>query len=82
MVWVYGGSFHGGSGDIDGTQLARKGAVVVSMNYRVSTFGFLAHPQLSMESSEKISGNYGLLDIVQSLQWVKDNIAAFGGWDC
>jgi carboxylesterase type B len=79
MVWVYGGSFHGGSGDIDGTPVAAHGAVVVSMNYRVSTLGFMAHPELSAESPEKVSGNYGILDIAQALKWVNANIAAFGG---
>lgn len=79
MVWVYGGSFHGGSGNIDGTALARKGVVVVSMNYRVSTMGFMAHPELSAESPDKVSGNYGILDVAQSLQWVQSNIARLGG---
>lgn len=79
LVWVYGGSFHGGSGDIDGAPMAQQGVVVVSMNYRVSTFGFLAHPQLSAESPDKVSGNYGLLDITQSLKWVKANIDRLGG---
>jgi para-nitrobenzyl esterase len=79
MVWVYGGSFHQGSGNIDGSFLANRGVVVVSMNYRVSTLGFLAHPQLSAESPEKVSGNYGILDIAQSMKWVKENIDRFGG---
>lgn len=79
VVWVFGGSFHGGSGDIDGVPTAQRGVVVVSMNYRVSTFGFMAHPGLSAESPDKVSGNYGLLDIMQSLKWVKANIASLGG---
>jgi carboxylesterase type B len=79
MVWVYGGSFHGGSGDIDATPVAAHGAVVVSMNYRVSTLGFMAHPELSAESPDKVSGNYGILDIAQALKWVNANIASFGG---
>lgn len=79
MVWVFGGSFDSGSGNIDGTELARKGAVIVSMNYRVGTFGFLAHPQLSAESADKVSGNYGLLDVHKSLEWVQQNIQNFGG---
>lgn len=79
MVWVYGGSFHGGSGNIDGSALARKGVVVVSMNYRVSTLGFMAHPELSAESPAKVSGNYGILDVAQSLRWIQGNIARFGG---
>ena len=79
MVWVYGGSFTGGNGNIDGTPVAKAGAVVVSMNYRVSTLGFMAHPQLSAESADKVSGNYGIQDIAQSLKWVKANIERFGG---
>lgn len=79
MVWVYGGSFVSGNGNIDGTPVAQRGAVVVSMNYRVSTMGFMAHPQLSAESPDKVSGNYGILDVAQSLKWVKANIDRFGG---
>lgn len=79
IVWVFGGSFHSGSGDIDGAPLASKGAIVVSMNYRVSTMGFLAHPGLSAESLSGVSGNYGLMDVTESLRWVKNNIHAFGG---
>jgi para-nitrobenzyl esterase len=79
MVWVYGGSFTGGNGNIDGTVVSQHGAVVVSMNYRVSTMGFMAHPDLSAESKDKVSGNYGILDIAQSLKWVKANIDRFGG---
>lgn len=79
LVWVYGGSFVSGSGDFDADVLARGGAVIVSMNYRVSTMGFMAHPGLSAESPDKTSGNYGLLDITQALKWVRTNIGAFGG---
>ncbi len=79
LVWLFGGSFHQGNGNVNGTQLARNGAVVVSMNYRVSTLGFMAHPQRSAESPDEVSGNYGILDIAQSLQWVKANIDRFGG---
>jgi para-nitrobenzyl esterase len=79
MVWVYGGSFVQGNGNVDGSNVARHGAVVVSMNYRVSTLGFLAHPQLSAESPDKVSGNYGILDIAQALKWVQANIDRFGG---
>jgi carboxylesterase type B len=79
MVWTFGGSFTNGSGDIDGSALARKGVIVVSFNYRVGTFGFLAHPQLSAESPHRTSGNYGLLDAVAALHWVHDNIREFGG---
>jgi para-nitrobenzyl esterase len=82
MVWVYGGGFVTGSGSEprqDGQWLARKGVVVVSFNYRVGVFGFLSHPELTKESSDQASGNYGLLDQVAALRWVRDNIAAFGG---
>ncbi|VTU17457.1 Fumonisin B1 esterase [Variovorax sp. SRS16] len=82
MVWVHGGGFVGGSGAdarCEGTQMAREGVVVVSFNYRSGMFGFLAHPALSRESGQGVSGNYGLLDQLQALAWVRDNIAAFGG---
>lgn len=79
LVWTFGGSFTSGSGNIDGRALARRGVVVVSFNYRVGTFGFLAHPQLSGESPDHVSGNYGLLDAIQALRWIRDNIAPFGG---
>jgi len=81
-VWIYGGGFIGGTGaspEFDGESLARKGVVVVTFNYRVGVLGFLATPELSRESGHKASGNYGLLDDVAALQWVKRNIAAFGG---
>jgi len=79
MVWTFGGSFTAGSGNIDGIALARKGVIVVSFNYRVGTFGFLAHPQLTAESPQHASGNYGLLDAIAALRWVRDNIDRFGG---
>jgi para-nitrobenzyl esterase len=82
FVWVHGGAFLGGSGAVpiyDGKALAARGAVVVTINYRVGVFGFLAHPGLTAENPEHTSGNYGLLDQVAALQWVRDNIAAFGG---
>lgn len=82
MVFVYGGAFIGGSSAYplyDGAKLAREGVVVVGFNYRVGIFGFLAHPQLSAESPQHASGNYGLLDQIAALHWVKANIAAFGG---
>ncbi|HZF28471.1 MAG TPA: carboxylesterase family protein [Gammaproteobacteria bacterium] len=81
MVWIYGGGFAAGttaSATYDGTRLAQKGVVLVSVAYRVGAFGFLAHPELSKESG-KGSGNYGLQDMIAGLQWVQDNIAAFGG---
>ena len=79
MVWVFGGSFHSGSGNLAPEALASRGAVVVSFNYRVSTFGFIGHPQLSAESAAGVSGNYGLMDVMAALRWIRDNIDAFGG---
>jgi para-nitrobenzyl esterase len=82
MVWIYGGGFQQGSAanpTFDGSRLAARGVVVVSVNYRVGIFGFMAHPELSAESPQHASGNYGLLDLVAGLQWVKRNAAAFGG---
>jgi para-nitrobenzyl esterase len=82
MVFLYGGGFIGGSAAYplyDGAKLAANGVVVVGLNYRIGIFGFLAHPALSAESATKSSGNYGLLDQIAALKWVKANIAAFGG---
>lgn len=82
LVWIYGGGFAGGhtSGPGEnGEHLARKGVVVVSINYRVGPLGFLAHPELSAESPHNVSGNYGLLDQIAGLQWIQKNIMAFGG---
>ena len=82
MVFFYGGAFTDGGGApplYDGTALAERGAVVVTMNYRLGPFGFLAHPALTAESPHQSSGNYGILDMVASLEWVRDNIEAFGG---
>lgn len=82
LVWIHGGGFGGGSGSIpiySGDRLAAKGAVVVTVNYRVGAFGFLAHPELTAESPNRTSGNYGLLDMVAALEWVQGNIARFGG---
>ncbi len=82
MVWIHGGGFTGGATSFDlynGANLAKKGVVFVSVAYRVGSFGFLAHPALSAESSHHVSGNYGLLDQIAGLEWVKNNIAAFGG---
>ncbi|HUL80584.1 MAG TPA: carboxylesterase family protein [Gammaproteobacteria bacterium] len=81
MVWIYGGGFAAGatsSSTYEGTRLAEKGVVVVSVAYRIGPFGFLAHPELSKESG-KGSGNYGLQDMIAGLEWVKANIAALGG---
>lgn len=82
MVYIYGGGFSGGyTSDpwISGEKLAKKGVILVSIAYRVNQFGFLAHPELSAENANGVSGNYGLLDQIAALQWVKNNIAAFGG---
>lgn len=82
MVFFYGGAFTDGGGApplYDGTALAERGAVVVTMNYRLGPFGFLAHPALTAESDYSSSGNYGILDMVASLEWVQNNIEAFGG---
>jgi para-nitrobenzyl esterase len=81
MVWIFGGGLQAGSASEprqDGGDLTRKGVVVVSMNYRLGVFGFMAHPDLSRESGHG-SGNYGLLDQIAALKWVRRNIAAFGG---
>lgn len=82
MVWIYGGGFFaGGTSEQrqDGARLAARGVVVVSMNYRLGVFGFFAHPELIAESPQHAAGNYGLMDQLAALQWVQDNIAAFGG---
>ena len=82
MVWIHGGGFQAGAGAEprhDGEAFARKGVVLVTINYRLGVFGFMAHPELTRESGRNASGNYGLLDQVEALRWVKDNIAAFGG---
>ncbi len=82
MLWIYGGGFvNGGSSPAvyDGTQFARDGIVLVSFNYRLGNFGFFAHPALSAEQPEGPLGNYGLMDQVAALNWVKRNIASFGG---
>ena len=82
MVWIYGGGFaSGGTSERrqDGQFLAHRGVVVVSMNYRLGIFGFFAHPELTAESAHHASGNYGLMDETAAIEWVKRNIAAFGG---
>ncbi|HUV13836.1 MAG TPA: carboxylesterase family protein, partial [Acidobacteriota bacterium] len=82
MVWIHGGGLTSGSASqplYDGTKMARKGVVVVTINYRVGPFGFLAHPELSRESEHGSSGNYGVLDQVAALKWVQQNIVEFGG---
>lgn len=79
MVWLHGGSYTYGSGGEDATALAADGTVVVTLNYRLGLLGFLAHPELTEESPHHASGNYGLLDQIAALRWVRRNIAAFGG---
>ncbi len=82
LVYVHGGGFTEGSGSVaayDGEGLAKKGLVMVTVNYRLGVFGFFSHPELTRESGHNASGNQGLLDIVAALEWIHDNIAAFGG---
>jgi para-nitrobenzyl esterase len=82
FVWIYGGGFSSGSAACavyDGEEMAKKGVIFVSFNYRVGVLGFLAHPALTSESANKVSGNYGLLDQIAALTWIKKNIEAFGG---
>ncbi len=86
MLWVHGGSHTSGFGHariFDGTALARRDVIIVTINYRLGALGFLAHPALSAEKSaenpQHSSGNYGLLDVVQALRWVQENISALGG---
>lgn len=82
MVWIYGGGYNVGSGsqpEYDGEALAKKGAVVVTINYRLGVFGFFSHPELTRESDRRGAANFGLLDSIAALQWVQKNIAAFGG---
>jgi para-nitrobenzyl esterase len=82
LVWIYGGGFSFGSTSEpvhNGEHLARKGVVLVSIAYRVNQLGFLAHPELSSENPNGVSGNYGLLDMIAGLKWIQNNISAFGG---
>lgn len=82
MVWIHGGALTRGSGSnpiYDGEALAKKGVIVVTINYRLGVFGFFAHPELTRESDRNSSGNYGILDQIAALEWVQRNIAAFGG---
>ena len=82
MVWIHGGSFNTGAGSQDmynGKNLAGQNVVVVTINYRLGPLGFLSHPLLSKESAHGVSGNYGLLDQIAALKWVRNNIKAFGG---
>ncbi|OFW55703.1 MAG: hypothetical protein A2W01_10275 [Candidatus Solincola sediminis] len=88
MVWIHGGAFLSGSASVemqpgvrlyDGSRLAGRGVIVVTINYRLGPFGFMAHPLLSRESPLHVSGNYGLLDQITALRWIADNIRFFGG---
>jgi para-nitrobenzyl esterase len=82
MVWIYGGGFVGGSSsspNTSGVGFARQGVILVAMNYRVGRFGFFAHPALSREGPDETKGNYAYMDQIAALQWVKRNIAGFGG---
>ncbi len=82
LVWIHGGGFSAGANMeplFDGDVLAKKGVVLVNITYRLGILGFLAHPELSKETSNHVSGNYGLLDQIAALKWIKKNIAAFGG---
>ncbi|MBN1464668.1 carboxylesterase family protein [candidate division KSB1 bacterium] len=82
LVYIHGGALTEGSGSIavyDGEALAKKGIIVITINYRLGALGFLAHPELTAETPHHFSGNYGFLDQVAALQWIKDNIAVFGG---
>jgi len=82
MVWIHGGTLIWGTAHsrmYDGREFAKRGIVLVSINYRLGPLGYLAHPELSKESADNISGNYGLLDQIAALRWVRQNIASFGG---
>jgi para-nitrobenzyl esterase len=81
-LWIHGGGYREGWGsepEFDGQEWASKDVVLVSINYRLGIFGFMTHPELSAESPRHVSGNYGILDQIQSLKWVRANIAQFGG---
>ncbi|KQX25101.1 MULTISPECIES: carboxylesterase/lipase family protein [unclassified Sphingomonas] len=81
-VWVHGGGYNLGAGSepyYSGARLAAKGVIVVTLNYRLNVFGFMSHPELTAESAHHASGDYGLLDQIAALQWIRKNIAAFGG---
>lgn len=82
LVWIYGGGFNAGSTSettYSGEKLAKKGVVFVSIAYRVGQLGFMAHPELSGENPNRVSGNYGLLDMIAGLKWIQKNISVFGG---
>lgn len=80
--WIHGGAFLGGFGsemEFDGAEYGKRGVILVTINYRLGAFGFLAHEELSAENPDGVSGNYGILDQIAALRWVHENIAAFGG---
>lgn len=82
MVWIYGGGYYTGSGSqamYDGEALAEKGGVVVTFNYRLGAFGFFSHPELTKESDRRGAANFGVMDSIAALEWVRKNIARFGG---
>jgi para-nitrobenzyl esterase len=82
MVWIHGGALTRGAGSnsfYDGEELAKKGVILVTINYRLGVFGFFAHPELTKESDRNSSGNYGILDQIAALEWVQKNIEGFGG---
>lgn len=82
MFWIHGGGFVNGSGTAalyDGTALARQGVVVVTINYRLGRFGFFAHPALTAEARGRPTGNFGIMDMIAALKWVRGNISRFGG---
>ncbi len=79
MFWLHGCGFTSGSGNLNGTPLAEKGVVLVSINYRLGPLGFFAHPLLNQESDKGVSGNYAILDMICALKWVQSNITEFGG---
>src|SRR5437764_3341968 len=82
MVWIFGGAYSEGAGSSphnDGAALARRGAVVVTFNYRLGPFGFFSHPELTKESGRNASGNQALMDAIAAFRWVQSNIVAFGG---
>jgi para-nitrobenzyl esterase len=82
LVYFFGGGFVAGDGSegrYDGESMAKKGIVAITVNYRLGVFGFMAHPELTKESPQRASGNYGLFDQHAALKWVQQNVAAFGG---
>jgi para-nitrobenzyl esterase len=82
MVWFHGGAFVGGAGNTplyDGEEIARRGVILVTVNYRLGIFGYHTHPDLALEGGREVSGNYGMLDQIAALRWIKRTIPAFGG---